>query len=206
MTTATLRADAPPATLDKLPAQMTLVEIAGELEQVTGWIETQRVREREARASYQAIAQEVEVAIAKIKEYASKLLDGQAKHVTAFGGLIGREAPSAMLEAKPGRGSARKQDAKLNLADSIVAIWGNSRLHEPLTTEEIAESLAEVGYKSGAAPTSLRSSINQVLAKLCRTGRIVRFRGDGSVILPKDKTSRARKYMAATALPEGVTL
>jgi hypothetical protein len=63
-----------------------------------------------------------------------------------------------------------------------------------------------VGYKTDAAPASLRSSVNQALAKLCRVGTIVRLRADGSVIPPKDKTSRARKYLAATRLPEDQVL
>ncbi len=42
------------------PSDLSLVELAEQLEKVTGWIETQRVREREARAVYDRVRQETD--------------------------------------------------------------------------------------------------------------------------------------------------
>ncbi len=187
---------------------MSLTEIAQALEQVTGWIEAQRSIERDARAQWQAIAQEVESKVSKIREYAQELVRHQQRRMASFDSFLG-----AKMETKPqsphGHGSAGRPASKApprNLAQAIVEVWGLDKFSEPLTTEEIAAALPEVGYKTDAAPASLRSSVNQALAKLCRVGTIVRLRADGSVIPPKDKTSRARKYLAATRLPEDQVL
>lgn len=185
--------------------EMSMVELAQQLERVTAWIEAQRVREREARAVYQVVANEVEANVKQIKEYAERLMQAQQRKMSSFNGLLGvpdqsmrENHPQVEVTLRRNRTTA----APKNIADAIIAVWGMDRYAEPLTTEEIAEALPEVGYQSDAAATSLRSSINQALAKLCRVGRVVRFRSDGSQIDIGDHTSRARKYLAATRLPE----
>lgn len=193
----------------KQPSQMGLVEIAEQLQRVTSWIEGERVKEREARQSYETVRQQVEGNIAQIKAYTQELMRQQQLKMNSFAGLIGQkpEAPSqpASSGGKKGHsnGAASGQRPK-NLADAIAAIWQMDKYAEPLTTEEIGEALGEVGYKSDAAPTSLKSSINQALAKLCRVGRVIRLRADGSRIPIKDTSSRARKYIAAYRLPDEV--
>jgi hypothetical protein len=130
--------------------------------------------------------------------------------MSAFDGLLGKSAGSSARNplarsasfAKSAPASSGKEPK--NLAEAIVSIWTLDRYTEPMTTEEIAEALSDVGYESDAAATSLRSSINQALAKLAKVGRMVKFRADGSQISPKDHSSRARKYLAAIRLPEPV--
>lgn len=190
---------------DSRPAsELTLVEIAEQLEKVTGWIEAQRVREREARTVYTAVQQQTEDAVSRIRAYAQDLVKHHARKMTSFDGLLG-----VKQEVKPmhqgGRGMVRplNRPAPKNIAQAIIDLWMPGRPAEPLTTEEIAATLPDVGYKTEAAPNSLKSSVNQALAKLCKVGTIVRLRADGSPIPPKDKTSRARKYLAAARLPEG---
>lgn len=205
--------DAVPFDTTHAVADLTLVEIAEQLEKVTGWIETQRVREREARAEYTKIQEETEAKIKQIRDYAQKLVQLQQKRVNAFGGILGMEQ-----EVKPMPGNGKSAAGKgvfairtptgapKNLAEAIMALWGDGRPGEALTTEEIAEYLPDIGYKTDAAASSIKSSVNQALAKLCKVGRIVRLRADGSIIPPRDKTSRARKYLAAARLPEGQVL
>jgi hypothetical protein len=199
----------------KDPASMSLVEIAQELEQVTSWIESQRVRERDARAAYQQVATQVESNIARIRDFAKALVDQQRSRMNSFSGLLGQQPqpePRAEGRGRSGGGGAssngvahhaRPGAAPKNLAEAIIAIWSLDKYGRPLTTEEIGAALPEIGYKSDAAPTSLKSSVNQALAKLCRVGRVVRFRADGSRIPIRDTRSRARMYLAATRLPEG---
>ncbi len=182
------------------PAEMSLVEIAEQLQHVTGWIEAHRVREREARQAYQAVVADVESQVAAIRSYAQSLVEQQKKRLSSFDGLLGLTPPEA-----PARGASARARSQVeakptpkNLAEAITAIWSLDKYAEPLTTEEIAAALPEVGYTSDAAPTSLRSSVNQALAKLCLVGRVVRIRADGTRIAIKDKSSRARKYIAAT--------
>lgn len=195
----------------KPAAEMTLVEIAESLEKVTSWIEAQRVRERDARAAYQAISTEVEANVQRIRQYAQQLLEQQRRKVASFDGLLGVEVPAAAANGRA-HASARTlsngtpNGASLpeprNIAEAILGIWNVGRHDQPLTTEEIAAALPEVGYRSDAATTSLRSSVNQALAKLCRVGRVVRFRNDGSRIPIRDTKSRARRYLAASRLSE----
>jgi hypothetical protein len=184
--------------------EMNLVEIAEQLEKVTSWIEAQRVKEREARVIYQAVAQQVEGAVTQIRSYAQQLVDAQQRKISSFSGMLTKEQVQALQSkaSRPAGGSARNGKGKMNIADAILAIWSLDRFRESLTTEEIGEALPETGYKSNAAPTSLKSSINQALAKLCRSGQVVRFRSDGSRIPARDNKSRARKYIAATLAPE----
>lgn len=186
------------------PSDLSLVEVAEQLEKVTGWIETQRVREREARAIYDRVRQETEANISRIRDYAKELVKHQQRKMSSFSGLLGQpEAPVGMSRPAP---VLRSGAMPKNLAEAILAIWSLDRYTDPLTTEDIAAALKDVGYKTDAAEASIRSSVNQALAKLCGTGRVVRLRADGSPIPPRDKTSRARKYVAATRLPEGMVL
>lgn len=189
-------------------SELSMVEVAEQLDQVAAWIETERQREAEARAVYDAVARDVDGRVRAIRSFAERLLEQHKKKLNAFDGMFSKSAAapraplgrSASFPKIPQPGS----NAPKNLAEAIVSIWTLDRYSEPMTTEEIAEALADVGYESDAASTSLRSSINQALAKLCKVGRVVKFRADGSQISPKDHTSRARKYLAAIRLPEPV--
>jgi hypothetical protein len=193
-----------PFSTSKPVNEMNLVELAEQLERVTSWIEAQRVKEREARVIYQAVAQQVEGAVQQIRTYAQQLVDAQQRKISSFSGMLTKDQAAA-LQARGSRsaaGATRNGKGKMNIADAILSIWSLDRFREPLTTEEIGEALPETGYKSTAAPTSLKSSINQALAKLCRGGQVIRFRSDGSRIPARDNKSRARKYIAATLAPE----
>lgn len=187
------------------PSDLSLVEVAEQLEKVTGWIETQRVREREARAIYDRVRQETESNIARIRDYAKELVKHQQRKMSSFSGILGQPEVTASSSARSAP-MIRSGSTPKNLAEAILAIWSLDRYTDPLTTEDIAAALKDVGYKTDAAEASIRSSVNQALAKLCGTGRVVRLRADGSPIPPRDKTSRARKYVAATRLPEGMVL
>lgn len=186
---------------ERAPSEMSLVEIAQQLEQVTSLIEAERVREREARQAYRAVADDVEQRIAQIRQRARELLEEQRRRMSSFDGLIsagaagnnGKGKPASMSEVKPGAGSGKK----LNLADAILMIWSKGGYNEPLTTEEISGALAEVGYTSKASDRSLKSTMNQALAKLCRERKLRRFRIDGTEIAANDSKSRARRYMPA---------
>lgn len=190
---------------DSRPAsELSLVEIAEQLEKVTGWIEAQRVREREARATYTAVHQQTEDAISRIRSYAQDLVKHHQRKMTSFDGLLGvKQEVKPLPQGSKGQYRPMNRPAPKNIAQAIVDLWMPDRPAEALTTEEIAAALPEIGYKTEAAPNSLKSSVNQALAKLCKIGTIVRLRADGSPIPPKDKTSRARKYLAAARLPEG---
>jgi hypothetical protein len=204
------RGESLPFNADRAVAELTLVEIAEQLEKVTGWIEAQRVRERDARKAYDLISQQVEANVDQIRKYANELLAAQRKRMNAFDGLLGRqpEAPaprsgrSSSTSTSSGSLSGGGRSAKKNIVEAIYDVWSIDRYAEPLTTEEIIAALPDTGYQSNAASSSLKSSVNQALAKLCKVGRVVRLRADGTVIPPKDKTSRARKYLAANRLPE----
>ncbi len=199
MTTIT-RPDSLPFEISKPVGELTLVEIAEQLEQVTSWIEAQRVQEREARREYQEIAARVEAAIAQIRTYAKDLVEHQRRKMNSFDGLLGTrpEAPSGV---SPRANPARPGGSPKNLGEAIVSLWTSGMFSDPLTTEEIADGLPDVGYESNAAPTSLKSSVNQSLAKLCRSGQVIRLRADGSRIPARDTKSRARKYIAAAVAP-----
>jgi type IV secretory pathway VirJ component len=200
--------DQPTLNPDKPVQDMTLVELAEQLEKVTGWIESQHVREREARAAYDSTKREVDASVAQIRQYAKQLFDQQRKRMSAFGGMLGYDtkdtsvAAAKALKARAAGHVAAHGEPKMNIADAICAIWNNDRNNDAMTTEEIAAALPLTGWESNAAPTSLRSSINQALAKLSRVGRIIRYRNDGARISIRDTKSRARKYIAATKAPE----
>lgn len=189
---------------------MSLVQIAQELEQVTSHIEAERTREREARQAYRAVAEQVESSIAAIRQRARDLLAEQRRRMNSFDGLIGNTPPghngpdtpggraqkngrdSSVREVKPTPGGR-----KLNLTDAILTIWTKGGFSEPLTTEEISSALPDVGYSSKASDRSLKSTMNQALAKLCRERKLRRYRIDGTEISASDKKSRARRYMPA---------
>lgn len=206
--------DVPFAT-DRSVSELTLVEVAEQLEKVTGWIEGQRVREREARTVYAVVQQQTDANIKKIRDYAQDLVKHQQRKMNSFNGLLGVQPEVKPLNghsnARGGGwhrsgGTSSSTATPKNIGQAILAVWGPDHHDDPLTTEEIAAALPQVGYKTDAAPSSIKSSVNQALAKLCRVGTVVRLRADGSPIPAKDKTSRARKYLAAVRLPEGQVL
>lgn len=179
---------------------MSLVEIAEHLDQVTSMIEAERVEERKARQEYEAVRVRVEARIEQIKAQAKELLEFQRRKMSQFDGLLGERQPSGGSEVgrKRPQASVSNGAPPKNLGDAILKLWTSGMHSEPLTTEEIAESLPKIGYETNAAPASIKSSINQFLAKLCKTGYVLRLRADGSRIPPRDTTSRARKYIAAS--------
>ncbi|MBL8876626.1 MAG: hypothetical protein JNM86_12600 [Phycisphaerae bacterium] len=182
---------------------MSITEIGSALENVTRWIEAERVREREARKVYDAVTSEVEAKVATIRAYAERLLKANREKMAAFDGLLGVKQAPAPAQSKFGRAPSFIAEPK-NLGEAILSVWQQDRYAEPLTTDELADAVKSIGYETSAAPASLKSSINQALAKLCKVGRIIRYRADGTMIDSRDKSSRARKYLAATRLPEGV--
>jgi ElaB/YqjD/DUF883 family membrane-anchored ribosome-binding protein len=191
-------------------SELSMVEVAEQLDQISAWMDIERQREQEAKQAYEAVARDAESRLRAIRTYGEKLLEQHRRRMSAFDGLLGKTAGSSGRNPLARSASfARSAPAPTgkepkNLAEAIVSIWTLDRYTEPMTTEEIAEALSDVGYESDAAATSLRSSINQALAKLAKVGRMVKFRADGSQISPKDHSSRARKYLAAIRLPEPV--
>lgn len=180
---------------------LSLVQVAERLEKVTAWIEAERVKEREARAAYRAIADKVEARVQQIRGYAEALLAEQRRRMNSFSGLIDRRSPdplpASMVEHAPAR--PRPEQPRLTFTEALLTVWTLEDFRSPLTTEQIQEGLAAVGYESRAAPRSFRSALNQALAKLCREGKILKYRLDGSRIPDVDRISRARRYMAAAA-------
>lgn len=181
------------------PSSLSLVEIAQYLEGVTAQIESERAREREARAAYKQVAEQVEARIVSIREQAASLVREQQRRMSSFDGMF---APAAGLDGAsddPRHASGARRHSPLatpaNLGEAIVALWTLPEHTTPLSTEEIAEALPSVGYESKAAPRSLRSAVNQALAKLSRDGRIEKYRQDGTMIRRDDTHSRARRYM-----------
>jgi len=194
-------------------SDMTTIEIIQELETVTSRIEAERVREREARAKYKAVAEAVERRVKEIRDRANYLLREQQRRLDSFSGLVA-DKPQQQVEARPRRGGAGaggsrngstrgRKGGRRSIAEAILDIWSLDRYSEPLTTDEIIEALGIVGYESNASARSLKSSLNQALARLCKDGKIVRYRLDGDQIPESDTVSRARRYMAAPeAVPE----
>jgi len=170
--------------------EMKLPEIAAQMEHITSWIEAERVEEREARRVYQVVADRVNERIDRIKAFGQELMREQARRMQSFDGLLGTQT-----DVPPDPFATSPRTPKKNISEAIVAVWALPDYDEPLTTEEIAEALPDVGYESKAAPRSLKSSLNQALAKLCRDGRVARFRMDGSIIDANETKARARKYM-----------
>lgn len=186
---------------------MSLVEVAEQLEKVTSWIEQQRVQEREARQNYEQVKARVESSISHIKSYTKQLLEAQRRKMNSFDTMLGQavqqqQAPAAHAGRRSSGHSAPSGQPPRNMPEAIMAIWTTGKHSEPLTTEEIVEALSEVGYESNAKPSSLKSSVNQAIAKLAQTGYLIRMRSDGTRISIRDKNSRARKYIAASAAPD----
>lgn len=172
---------------------LTLVEIAHELETITSRIEAERERERQARAVYQAVASEVEGRIREIRELAQTLVDEQRRRMVSFDGFIGRKGNNGEQHAP--EAATDEQEAR-SLGPAILRIWTLDKYRRPLTTDQLVVALKEVGYQSKAAPRSLKSALNQTLAKLCRDGKIRKYRLDGQPIDAGDTGARARRYMA----------
>lgn len=176
---------------------LTLVQIAEELEKITSLIEGERVEEREARKVYQVIADRVNARVDQIKKHGQALLAEQQRRANSFNGLLGNDPPVRTRSSRPVAHPAASGPKK-NISEAIVAIWRIPDYQEPLTTEEIADALQDVGYESKAAPRSLKSTLNQTLAKLCRDGTVLRYRLDGTPIDPEETKARARKYKLAS--------
>jgi hypothetical protein len=191
--------------LDTPVGDLSLVQVAERLEKVTAWIETERAKERQARAAYKAVADTIEARVREIRGYAEALLAEQRRRMNSFNGLIERNGaeplPASMVEPSPRRPAA--DSSKLTFIDALLAVWSLKAYQSPLTTEQIQEGLAAIGYRSRAAPRSFRSALNQALAKLCREGKILKYRMDGSRIPDVDRLSRARRYMATSAMADG---
>lgn len=195
-------------------SSLTLVEIAGRLEKITSEIEVVRARERAARKVYKAVADEVEAEVERIRVYARSLVSEQRRRMSSFDGMLSRPPSGAatrngeLRELKPTDSGGAEPDheqadegdpgtsGRLNISDAILKIWTLPKYKHPLTTEEITLALTEVGYTTKAVPRSIKSTLNQALAKLCRDRKVRRFRTDGEEIEPTNQHSRARKYMA----------
>lgn len=210
----------PPALDDgRAVTELSLVEIASRLEKITSAIEEQRTKERAARKIYKVVADQVDQEVERIRLYARSLLIEQRRRLDSFngmlskqpdplppasnGGINGRELrelklPGTSLGLDPrDEHDAETSSGRLSIGDAMLRIWTIEKYKRPLTTEEISQALTEVGYVSKASPRSMKSTLNQVLAKLCRERRIRRFRTDGAEIDVSDTHSRARKYLLA---------
>lgn len=105
----------------------------------------------------------------------------------------GGGARGTIREPKPHR---RRRGGRLTLPEAIEMIWGEEGgATRPLSTEEIIAALERIGYATRASERSLKTTINQSLAKLSREGRLRKFRIDGTEITSDDTRARARKYM-----------
>lgn len=168
--------------------EMTLVDIATELESLTRSIEAERAKERRARAEYEQVASEVNEACGQLRERARLLMAEQRKRMSGFDGLVNRDRRTAQIEAKPLQ--------RMTMPAAILAIWDVDGYDRPLTTDEIADGLEIVGYETHAAPRSLKSSINQTIAKLCNAHKLAKYRSDGTPLEDVDG-ARARRYLRA---------
>lgn len=202
------------------PGELSLVDIAERLERVTNAIELERTAERDARKVYQEVAGRVEANIASIRGYARSLVEEQRRRMASFDGMIGDRNgngngqgagnPHLVREAKPirhststhGPGGGGTGGGRLNIYEAVLRVWTLDEYRMPLTTTEISRAIKDVGYVTRAAPRSMKSTLNQALAKLCRDRLVRRFRTDGTEINPEDRHSRARKYMAWEPAPE----
>jgi len=186
--------------------EMSLVEISEHLERITKLIEDERVKERDARIVYDVVAKAAEANIAAIKKHANELRSAHLKRVAAFDGLLGVDTAPQRPNLAQRRASAPARrgggGGKQNIQDAIFAIWDNQRFARDLSTDEIIEGLQANGFSSSANERSLKSSINQNLAKLCRVEKVIRLRSDGTRISSRDTSSRAKKYIAAKLLAD----
>ncbi|HYE03369.1 MAG TPA: hypothetical protein VD963_09060 [Phycisphaerales bacterium] len=197
-----------PASIALIPdgrqvTDLSFVEIAERLDQVTRLIEAQRVSERQARAAYRAVADEAEKNIAAIRDQARALVSEQRRRMASFDGMLSPEAAGATSTRPASNGALREvkpntgRGGKMSLTDAILRVWEEGHHDAPLTTEEIAGALRDVGYSTKASARSLKSTMNQALAKLCRDRKLKRYRIDGTEISTTDTRSRARRYMAS---------
>lgn len=184
----------PPWGASRPVGEMSQVEIAEQLETVTKWIEAERAREREARAAYKLIADDVDSKVKGIRAYATALVNEQTRRLSSFSGLINSPPDRPPPEAGPS-----DPQSKRTFSTAILEVWALPEFKRPLTTEQIADGLNRVGYVSSAGPRSFKSALNQTLAKLCRSGKILKYRMDGTRIAPEDVESRARRYMELSA-------
>jgi len=177
------------------PRALTDEQLRGEWSAAAAWIEQERARERAARARYQLVADEVEskVAAIRVRQREVELELNRRERLGAESAISGTE--SFFAETKPEGRKARHA----NLAEAILAIWSLEAYREPMTTQEIAQALPDVGYQSHAADRSLRSTINQALTRLCREGRVRKYRMDGTALDDSDTNARARRYMPVGA-------
>jgi hypothetical protein len=184
--------------LSRPAGELSMVELSALLERITSWIEAERARERQARTAYEAVRTDVDASIGRIKAYAQELVSAQQRKISSFQGLLGGPREAGGESRKRGGGERRDPlGPPRNLGEAILAVWDLPGQGEPIGTEEIGALLGEVGYTSKASSSSIKSSVNQALAKLTRDGRVLRIRADGSVIAAKDTASRARKYLSA---------
>ncbi|TVQ64023.1 MAG: hypothetical protein EA378_00240 [Phycisphaerales bacterium] len=170
------------------PRSLSDDQLRQELEQASGWIERERAEERAARLAYRTIADRVDRRISAIRRRQREIQGEHDRRLSTSRVL----SSDHVRELKPGREMRHP-----NLAEAVLAIWTLDAYCEPMTTSEIAAALPDVGYHSQAAPRSLRSTINQALTRLCREGRVRKFRMDGSPLDDADPNARARRYMPA---------
>ncbi|MEO0511793.1 MAG: hypothetical protein AAF108_02730 [Planctomycetota bacterium] len=112
------------------------------------------------------------------------LVSEQRRRMPEYDGLAG--AAETEIEAKP--------TSRMMMPDAILAIWDLEDCRHPLNTDEIANGLRALGYRTSAAPRSLKSSINQTIARLCNAGRLKKYRSDGTP-LANVEGARARRYL-----------
>ncbi len=201
---------------DQRPAaELSLVEIAERLERITRAIEAEREKERAARRIYNAAAERVEANVSRIRGYAQSLVNEQRRRMVSFDGMfvngggngvgggvggngggshhLTASEPKAFVHAFDPHGESRR----MSIGDAVLRVLNRVNAGQLLTTEEIAAGLGGVGYSTRAVQRSLKSALNQALAKLCRDRLVRRFRTDGTEISAEDGHSRARKYLAA---------
>jgi len=178
-------------------SQISMVELAERLDGITAQIERERVRVREARKTYEQIRNEAERRIDEIRQYAAKLVEEHNRRLRSFDGMLSAEhhqLREPIAELKPGTDIEIPSARPRTIEDAILKIWTLERYDQPLTTDEIAKALPEVGYESKAAARSLRSTVNQALARLAREGRIRKYRMDGTPLPEDQPEARARRY------------
>jgi len=178
-------------------SQISMIELAKRLDGITAAIEAQRARERQARQAYLKVREEVEAQIERIRSDAALLVREHDRRIRSFDGMIGgrdKGLGDPIAELKPGTDIDVPNARPRTIEEAILRIWSLERYCEPLTTEQIALALPEVGYESKAAARSLRSTVNQALAKLSRDGRIRKYRMDGTPLPEDQPDARARRY------------
>ncbi len=181
------------------PQALSLTELAARLESITRQIEAERNRERKAREQWEEVARDAQERIREIRVLAAKLLEEQRRRVAAFEHLAG-DAPSefSLSEIKP-----FDRDRPRTIDEAVMAVWALDDARMPLTSEVVTERLHLTGYETRAAPKSLRSTVNQAIARLCQSGRLLKLRGDGTHLDSSNPAARARKYVPARLQEDG---